>query len=110
MSWDVALVRTRTNMEPIEKIDSTSRSDFCLDAVTKKLEANLVGIEKADLTWLDYETCDYSVSFQLDPEEIILHIHILNDNGERAAMTLIKDLCIWLDCRAIDRTENKSIE
>lgn len=107
MSWDVALVRTKTNTEPI---DNTSRSGFCLDAVTKKLEANLVGIEKTDLTWLDYEACDYSISFQLDPEEIILHIHILTDNGEPAAMTLIKDLCVWLDCRAIDRTENKFIE
>lgn len=110
MSWDVALVRTKTNTEPIEKIDNLSRRDFRLDEVVKKLEENLVGIEKADWAWLDYEACDYSVSFQLDPEEIILYIHILNDNGEPAVMTLIRDLCIWLDCRAIDRTENKFIQ
>ncbi len=109
MSWDVALVRTKTNTEPIEKIDNLSRRDFRLDEVVKKLEENLVGIEKADLAWLDYEACDYSVSFQLAPEEIILYIHILSDDGEAAVMTLIKDLCVWLDCRAIDRTENEFI-
>lgn len=109
MSWDVALVCTTTNAESIEKIDDTNRKVFDLDTVVKELETHLEGIEQAELTWLDYESGDYAISFQLAPEEIILYIHILSDNGESAVMTLIKDLCMWLDCSAIDRTENEFI-
>lgn len=107
MSWDVKLIRT--NAGQIEEINDKTTMPFQVDEVLMELEKRLDGIETEDPTWLSYETDGYAVSFQLDSEALVLHVHLLDEDSESLVAGLIVNLCEWLDCRAIDMTNYEFI-
>ena len=109
MSWDVILIKTGKNNEPIENITEANTVKFSHDETASILKNSLPGIECVDETWLNYETPQFAVSFNLACENnIMLHIYIL-DEPEDAVLALIKYLYNCFDCRAFDTTSAEFI-
>ena len=89
MSWDVMLIKTATNAEPVECMDDTNIIPFVASEAAKVLRDNFADIVGTSDDWLDYESDTFAISFDLSAEQhIMLCIHILDD-PEDAVMPVI---------------------
>lgn len=103
MSWDVMMVKTANNCEPMEEIDETNSVPFDVGAVAAVIKKKFnIGDNESD-EWLVYEGDTYAISFSVTQESVMLFISIL-DEPEDAVIPAIKELCDLLDCRAFDTT------
>jgi hypothetical protein len=103
MAWDIILIKSARNTEPMEEINEKNTILFDSANVRNLLENRFSDIEIHSETWFHYEGGTYAISFNLAPEQIMLHVHIL-DEPEDAVETVIKELCALFDCRAFDTT------
>ncbi len=110
MSWDVMLIKTATNAEPMECMDDTNIIPFVASEAAKVLRDNFVDIAGTSDDWLDYESDTFAISFDLSAEQhIMLYIHILDD-PEDAVMPVIAKLCELFECRAFDTTSAEFLD
>lgn len=106
MSWDISLVRTKSNSEPWEEIDESNLIAFDRKAAAAKIRDRLPEADGDD-TWLNYDSGTYDVSFNLGTvDQIMLHIHVYDD-PEDAVLDVVHDLCEQLECRAFDTTQGE---
>lgn len=106
MSWDIALVRTKSNSEPWEEIDPSNLIPFDRTAAAAKIRDRLPEADGDD-AWMDYDSGTYDVSFNLGTvDQIMLHVHIYDD-PEDAVLGVVRDLCVQLECRAFDTTQGE---
>lgn len=104
MSWDVMLVKTNTNTEPMESIGDKDMILFDKQKVIAILRGRFPSLSIDSDDWIDFEGDAYSISFDLSESKIImLHVHIF-DEPEDAALSVISELCKGLNCRAFDTT------
>lgn len=104
MSWDVMLIKTAVNTEPMECIDDTNIIPFVVSESAKILRDNFVNITGTSDEWLDYESDTFAISFDLSVKQhIMLYIHILEE-PEDAVLPIIAKLCELFKCRAFDTT------
>jgi len=104
MSWDVILVRTKTNEELVEEINETNTVVFKTKDVIAKLKEMFASVDHVDDHWLHYEGESYAISFNLtENNHIMMHISIL-DEPDDSVEVVIRDLCRLFECRAFDTT------
>ena len=105
MSWDVAMIRTKTNTEPIDEITSENIIPFKQTEIAdeiKKISAELGAVYNCDyLAWQNLDSDRWSIEFNVgedtETESVMLHI----SGGEPTAVfaVLIADLNTRLmDC------------
>ncbi len=110
MSWDIMLVRTKTNTEPMEKIDENNTIPFLFTDVVSTLKEHFPNITEESPDWLNYEGSTFSISFSLvTNDSIMLFVHIF-DEPEDAVMPMIHELCTIFNCRAFDTTTAEFIK
>ena len=104
MSWDVVLIKTHSNSEPMQGINEKNTIMFDTTNVVATLKELFDEISQVDDQWLHFEGGTYAMSFNLASKEcIMLHISIL-DETENGVDTIIHDLCKAFECRAFDTT------
>ena len=106
MSWDVILIKTETNMEPIEEIEEpvpVSRVDFV--NVVRELAPDAKICEDEQII-LDRPT--FSVEIMIEDE--FLDAISLAVRGGEAPLGLLAALCGRLDCRAYDTSLDEFID
>jgi len=111
MSWDIMLVRTRTNTEPMEEIDESVTVPFLPAEVISTLKTHFPDITEDSPEWLTYEGGTFAIAFNLAAleESIMLHVDIL-DEPEDAVLGTIRELCGLFNCRAFDTTAAEFLE
>jgi len=105
------LVKTRTNMEPMEEIDEKATVPFLPTEVISTLKTHFPDIIEESPEWLTYESDTFAISFNLAAleESIMLHVDIL-DEPEDAVLGTIRKLCGLFNCRAFDTTAAEFLE
>ena len=110
MSWDVMLIKTITNAEPMEEINENNIVPFSLADVTSKLKNQFPNATEGAANLLNYEGGTFAIAFNLATNrDIMLHVHILED-PEDAVMDVINKLCTLFNCRAFDTTSAEFLE
>jgi len=107
MSWDVVLIKTKTNSETITEIDEANILIFDIENVIAMLKEMFFAVSHVDDQWLHYENGLYAISFNLaSDKQIMLHVNVL-DEPEDAVEAVIHDLCKMFRCRAFDTTSGE---
>lgn len=101
MSWDVILEKPLPGTKPGD-FDEEALEMFDLDKVDSTLERLCPKMTRTDPLWRFYEGPGYIIEFDLAEDIIMLHVSILNDAGEEKFMSLIREICTQLSCRALD--------
>lgn len=113
MSWDVMLVKTKNNTEPMSDINDINTLAFAKADVSAALKNKFTDIDSDNREWLHYEGGSYAISFNLSTDRIILlHIYILDELDNAVYDTVVNiifDLCSLFDCRAFDTTTGEFI-
>lgn len=105
MSWDVVLIKTKTNTESIEEIHEPveiNREEFSKHFREISDNAKIY----SDEIVLDEK--EYSIEIIMDEEE--LSAITLNIRGATAPNEVLKALCERLDCRAYDTSTGEFLD
>ena len=107
MSWDVILIKTKKNTEPMEAINQSNTISFSFVDVFNVLKDRFPSTLCENGEWLSCEAETYSIDFNLAAgQNIMLHIRIFDD-PEDAVVDVIYELCDLFDCRAFDTVSGK---
>ncbi|EAF6699988.1 hypothetical protein AUQ54_15470 [Listeria monocytogenes] len=106
MSWDVALIKTKTNQEKLDEIKETvsfSKTEF-MDVLTNQYPSTIVN----DSSWIVMDTEKHLIEFNIGKEENIdcIMMHIRRSDPRE----VIEFLCVTLQCRAIDISKTAFID
>lgn len=105
MSWDVLMIRTKTNSEMIDEITSENIIPFKQAEIAdeiKKISAELGAVYNCDdLSWQNLDSDSWSIEFNVgkDTEEESVMLHIRGGEPKEVFAVLIADLNTRLmDC------------
>ena len=105
MSWDVTLIKTKSNNEEYDAIGDDDKIGISPLMAAEVLKLEFPEIDCSDSAWFVYETADFEaqISFS-DEKEVTMYIHILRDY-EEPIYKFIEKVCELFDCRAFDWAE-----
>ena len=107
MSWDVLLIKTKTNKEKIEDIKKPV--SFVRDEFIKNMKKYVPDLNAEDKTWLFLNRENYSVEFNMGKEKntdcIMLHIR-----GNSEPKDLFEIIIEKFGCRIYDCSSGNFIE
>ena len=107
MSWDVVLIKTETNKEPIEDIKNPIPFDS--EAFIKEIKKHVSDLDTKDKTWLLLNREYYSVEFNMGKDKktdcITLHVR-----GSREPEDLFEIIKKKFQCRIYDCSSGEFIE
>ena len=107
MSWDVVLIKTETNKEPIEDIKNPIPFDS--EAFIKEIKKHVPDLDTKDKTWLLLNREYYSVEFNMGKDKktdcIMLHVR-----GSREPEDLFEIIKEKFQCRIYDCSSGEFIK
>lgn len=105
MSWDVTLIKTKSNNEEYDAISENDKIGISPLIAADILKAEFSEIDCSDSAWFVYETADFEVQISFSNEkEVTMYIHILSDD-EEPIYEFIEKVCRLFECRAFDWAE-----
>ena len=101
MSWDVILTKNKEQLNDVSFERNQTSAAYDVDEVVSVLKGTFDDIQHDGDRWLTYEGDLFEISFNLGDDEIMLHIHVL-DEPEDAVIATISELCKLFDSQAFD--------
>lgn len=101
MSWDIILGKPLPGAS-CDLFDERALEEFDLLTVQNSLRAVCPCITEVSSLWMRYDESSFEIEFDLAEDFIMLHVHILEQSGEKRFLTLLGKICEKLQCRAWD--------